>query len=177
MAEFHIVQPNHGDVDGLISVVNQGWRDAHLNPALGVDEAYLQESAERESSEAGMAKWHGAIDEAADSEYRFLKVAKDAQTQAVIGMINARINEGHGALMSLYVRPEWRNGGPDGLAQQLATTALRWIDPLSSDVLIATYNHRSRGFFRRNGYTLPGELKMLGRIPAQLWLRPSQDDE
>ncbi len=105
----------------------------------------------------------------------FLGITHDSKGKA-IGMIDAQIypETQHGAILSCYVDNDWRRGGEQGVAQAMANRALTWIYDLSADVLIATYNGPSQRFFYRNGFTIPSEYRMLGKVPAQLWLRPPQ---
>lgn len=170
---FKVELPTHEDVLDIVEIVNQGWHDAHLNPEIGIDEAYLLESTQRESSPLGLKRWHDRVDATVDSAEVFLRVARNET--GVLGMIDARIrDESQGAILSCYVKESWRSGGNRGVAQAMASHALAWMEDLPADVLIATYNERSLGFFRRNGFTVPSSTMMLGKIPTQLWLRPVQ---
>ena len=57
------------DAPHIAQLVADGGSDAHLNPALGVDEAYIEQCRQDELSTVSIAKWREKI-RRSDTSYR-----------------------------------------------------------------------------------------------------------
>lgn len=162
------------DAPDIARLVADGGADAHLNPSLGIDEKYIEQCRQDELSDKSVTKWREKILQ--NGPDRHVIVAVNA-LQSVVGMHYSRAHDAqNGSIIGIYVDKSYRSGGPDGTAQQLTDNALGWLGPdCTIDTMIATYNQRSQAFHRRNGFTIPGDMRMMGRIPTQLWYRPPTD--
>ena len=164
------------DAPHIAQLVADGGSDAHLNPALGVDEAYIEQCRQDELSTVSIAKWREKI-RRSDTDQHVIVALNGLRS--IIGMHYSRVHDAeHGSIIGIYINRDYRNGGTDGAAQRLTDNALAWLGPHRTiDTMIATYNIPSQRFHHRNGFVIPGEMRTMGRIPTQLWFRPPQPGE
>lgn len=175
-ANFEIRPAIPGDAADIARLIADGGADAHLNPALGVDEAYIESCRRNGLSDEQVRVWHNRIDEQLPEHH--LTVAVNSLRHVVGTHYSRREGEQRGSILACYVDRDYRDGGMSGVAQQLTEGALAWVGGHRTiDVMIATYNTRSQRFHWRNGFTIAGEKRFMGRIPTQLWLRPAREEE
>lgn len=181
--EFHVSTASQLDIPTLIDLTVEGGHAAHFNPALGIGEEVMAQITAYEYSLERHAKWQEriALSKSPESYWR-IAIAKNSDGQVVGLCEGARFSLRKAGLMTCYVSPEWRQGGSTGVAQALFEDIAIWLKPAAViDVIVASYNKRSQGFFRRNGFVIPGEhLKIHDVIPAQRWYKqndPRQDGE
>jgi|TARA_B100001245_G_scaffold55335_1_gene37494 ribosomal protein S18 acetylase RimI-like enzyme len=161
MSEYIIKQPVPEDVDGLIAMHQQSWRDTYPNVEHGISQEYVDGYIKRFSSDEGREKRLGYIHESHSNPDYYLRVAKDGDR--IVGFVDARRGE-IPELCGLYVDASAQGSG---LAQQMAESALRWLG-LDHDIklVVVDYNQRAQSFYKKLGFNkVPGSEKFYKNEP------------
>lgn len=175
-SEFVVRPARERHVRDIVQLIANGGADAHFNPDLGIDREYIEQCRQSDLSQENMAKWHERV--AVQDSGQLINVALNGLGRVVGMHYSTMSGERRGSLRCVYVLNEYRGGGVGGVAQGLTNHALEWLgNDRDLDVMIATYNMPSRRFHERNGFTEPGDVIKMGKIPVQLWFRRAESTE
>lgn len=163
MSSYQIRLPEKSDLDGLISVHVQSWKDTYPNEAEGVSKDFVNEYMERFTNKSGREKRSQYITEAHENPNYFLRIAEDEEG-TVIGFVDARKSDNDYELCGLYIDKLMYG---KGLAHDLADIALDWLGR-SNDVRldVVSYNKRAQRFYEKLGFkTIVGSKRQYKNTP------------
>ncbi|HEU5121549.1 MAG TPA: GNAT family N-acetyltransferase [Candidatus Saccharimonadales bacterium] len=137
------------DVEAIIAMHAQSWRDTYPNENAGVSHEWVENRVQTWSNPEKLAKRTEKIKQASHDPDLLYRVAKDSEGR-IIGMIMPHRDETTQRVGAIYVDKAYYG---TGLAQRLMSEILDWADPTRPlELEVATYNERAKAFYRKYGF-------------------------
>ena len=176
MAEqFVITNASVQDVDAIIAMHAQSWRDTYPNQAAGVSKEWVLDRVAKWRSPEKRAQRLEKIKQSTYDPDIIYKVIKDKEG-ATVGLAMASRDTIAQRIDALYVDKQYHG---KGVAQRLMNEIISWLDSSRQvELEVAAYNERAKAFYKKYGFIeVEGSQRMYDVIPVVQMIHKSLAEE